>query len=243
MRPRLRHAAALGLLGLALAGCGGGGGDSAEAPPPAGTTLPPATGASPAQSAVAALAALGTPAPVDPAEADETLARLDTFPLPHDIFDAKVKPAATPTTPTAPLVPTAPVVPVVPSVPTVPGTPTVPATPTVPTVPTATAPTTPTTTTAEVPGAPSGVQKQDVVASLAISGEAILARVGDAVPPDSQEIVVVSIDADQVVLRLVRGLLPNGSDRVTLRVGQSMTLTDGLLGRTYTIKLLEVLPA
>jgi hypothetical protein len=43
-----------------------------------------------------------------------------------------------------------------------------------------------------------------------------------------------------VVLRLVRGLLPDGGDRVTLSVGQSMTLTDGLLGRTYTVKLLEV---
>jgi hypothetical protein len=243
VRPRLRHAAALGLLGLALAGCGGGGGDSAEAPPPAGTTLPPAMGASPAQSAVQALAALGTPAAVDPAEADETLARLDTFPLPHDIFDAKVKPAAEPETPTVPTVPTAPVVPVTPTVPVVPSAPTVPTAPTA-TVPTApTVPTTPTTTTAEVADAPSGAAKQDVVASLAISGEAVLAHAGDAVPPDSQEIVVESIDAGQIVLRLVRGLLPNGSDRVTLRVGQSMTLTDGLLGRTYTIKLLEVLPA
>ncbi len=52
--------------------------------------------------------------------------------------------------------------------------------------------------------------------------------------------MVESIEADRVVLRLVRGLLPDGSDRVTLMVGQSMTLTDGLLGRTYTIKLLEV---
>ncbi len=231
MRPRLRHGAALALLGLALAGCGGGGGgDSAEALPQAG---PPAMGASPDQSAVQALAALGSPAAVSGAEADETLTRLDTFGLPHDLFDAKIEPAVAPVDPalTAPTAPVVPVVPVVPTVPTVP-----------------TAPTSPvggsTTTTAETPAAPadSALTKEDreVVASLSISGEAILARVGDAVPPDSQEIVIASIEADRVVLRLVRGLLPDGGDRVTLVVGQSMTLTDGMLGRTYTVKLLEV---
>jgi hypothetical protein len=190
-------------------------------------------GASPDQSAVQALAALGSPAAVSGAEADETLTRLDTFGLPHDLFDAKIEPAVAPVDPalTAPTVPVMPGVPVVPSVPTV---------PTVPTTPVAG----PTTTTAETPTAPanSALTKEDgeVVASLSISGEAILARVGDAVPPDSQEIVIASIEADRVVLRLVRGLLPDGGDRVTLAVGQSMTLTDGLLGRTYTVKLLEV---
>jgi len=224
----------IALLALLLAGCGGGGGgDSAEALPPAG---PPAMGASPDQSAVQAMAALGSPAAVSGAEADETLTRLDTFGLPHDLFDAKIEPAVAPVDPAL----TAPTVPVVPVVPVVPTVPTVPTDAAVPTTPVGGA----TTTTAETPAAPadSALTKEDreVVASLSISGEAILARVGDAVPPDSQEIVIASIEADRVVLRLVRGLLPDGGDRVTLVVGQSMTLTDGMLGRTYTVKLLEV---
>ena len=240
MRPRLRHGAALALLGLALAGCGGGGGgESAEALPPAGAALPPAVGASPEQSAVQALAALGSPAAVTAAEADETLARLDTFGLPQDLFDAKIEPAAEPVVPTVPTAPAASAVPTVPVVPSVPTVPTVPTTPVVgPTT------TTPATGTAEA-GTPAGSsalvkEDRDIVASVSISGEAVIARVGDAVPPDSQEIVVAAIEADRVVLRLVRGLLPDGGDRVTLSVGRSMTLTDGLLGRTYTVKLLEV---
>jgi hypothetical protein len=244
VRPRLRHGAALALLGVALAGCGGGGGggESAELPP-AGAALPPAMGATPDQSAVQALAALGMPAGVSASEADETLSRLDTFGLPHDLFDAKIEPAAEPAV-TTPTVPVAPVVPVVPTVPVVPSAPTMPTSPVAGTTPTT--PTTPTTSTAEaVTPTGSALTKEDAdaVVSLSISGEAVLARVGDAVPPDSQEIVVAAIDGDAVVLRLVRGLLPDGTDRVTLRVGQSMTLTDGLLGRTYTVKLLEVLPA
>ena len=245
MRRRLQAGAAAILLSVAVLGGCGGGGDSADetASTTPATSTPTPTGAASAQSAVLALAALGSPAAVDPSEEDGTLASLDEFGVPHDLFKAQVTEAATPpaavpgattTTPVPVTVPTpGPTYPTYPTYPvgtTVPGTTTTAPATTVPNTTTA-----PTTTTSGV-----ATKEAQLVASLSISGEGLLANVGDAVPRDSQELVVAEIEDGQVVLKLVRGLLTSGSDRVTLRVGQSVTLTDALGGRTYTVKLLEV---
>lgn len=229
-RRHLVPAAAVAATALLLAGCGGGGGGGAAAqgdvPAPDGS-VPIATGVGADQSASLAIAALGAPGAVDPTGLGRTLAGYDSFGTPHDAFAQQVKddtgsgseadsgvvplPADTPIN-TDPLV-------------AVPGD--------------ATGGTTTTGGTDPSAGAP--VQSPRALeADFDISGEPVVAREGDAIPPDTQQFVVDTIGSTEVVLKLSGGLLPDGSDTVTLKEGESITLFNATAKRAYKIKLVDV---
>ncbi len=229
IRRHLVPAAAVAATAILLAGCGGGGGSSAQGDlPSADSAIPVASGAGTDQSASLAIAALGTPGAVDQSGLGHTLAGYDSFGSPHDSFAQQVKdeagsgseagtgvtvPADTPIN-TDPLV-------------AVPGDP---ATGT---------PATGGTTTDPSGGAP--VQNPKALeADFDISGEPVVAREGDAIPPDTQQFVVETIGARQVVLKLSGGLLPDGTDTVTLDEGESITLYNATAKRSYRIKLVDV---
>jgi len=63
-------------------------------------------------------------------------------------------------------------------------------------------------------------------ADLDVSGEPLVVREGDAIPPDSQEFRVETLTSKAMTLRLTAGILPDGSDTFTLKVGQRVTLYD-----------------
>ena len=230
-RRHLAPAAAAAAAALLLAGCGGGGGGGAAADDSAAlpsASLPVATGAGPAESASLAIAALGTPGAVDASGSGATLASYDSFGVPHDAFAQQVDPAAdngseadtggsggTAVT-TDPLVG----VPIGDPGMTAPGTATTPGTGPATDVP------------VQTPRA--------LEADFDISGEPVVAREGDAIPPDTQQFVVETIAAESVVLKLSGGLLPDGSDTITLKEGQSTTLYNATAKRSYKIKLLDV---
>lgn len=244
MTPRRSAAlvAALSLTALTLAGCGGGGdgaADSSTTSTPAAAT-PAATGV----SAVPTSSLFGAPGAVDEAHAAGSLNGYDQFGTPKDAFVQVVRDGGaggsasgeastgtsgtsgtttTPTTTTAPTT-TSPLV----GVPGGTGT-----TGTVPivTTPTTTAPTTTTPTTTTVAA---------YEADFDIEGEPVVAKVGDAVPPDTQQFTVKSITASAVTLTLNGGLLPNGTDHVTLKEGGTLTLVNQTAGTTYTLKLLDI---
>lgn len=237
MNPRrsARLAAALAALAIVAAGCGGGGGGSSDADAGAAATVtPPATGvaATPTDSL------FGSPEAVDTADAAESLDGYEQFGTPRDAFVQLVRddsgggaesepstgnlpsstPAPTPVT-TDPLV-------------AVPPGPTTPVTPTTPTTPT----TTPTT-----PGAPTTAPPvEGFEADFDIGGEPVVARLGDAVPPETQQFTVKAITAGSVVLELNGGLLPDGSDTVTLKEGESITLVNQTSRKTYRLRLLDI---
>jgi hypothetical protein len=216
-------AAATVAAALALTGCaGGGGGGSADAPAataPVDTSIPVASGATADQSAALAIADLGA---IGSATSDgATLGGLGEFGTPHDAFRQQVSsqaPADTSTTSTTPSGPTG-----------VTGTPVPPATGTTPTTPTA-------------PGAPAEPVQSPVAlqADFDISGEPVEAREGDAIPPETQQFTVETIRAGEVVLQLNGGLLPDGSDTITLKEGKSITLFNATAGHNYRIKLVDV---
>jgi hypothetical protein len=99
--------------------------------------------------------------------------------------------------------------------------------------------TTPTAPTAPGPAEPiqSPVALQ---ADFDISGEPVEAREGDAIPPETQQFTVKTISAGEVVLQLNGGLLPDGSDTITLKEGKSITLFNATAGHNYRIKLVDV---
>ena len=70
-----------------------------------------------------------------------------------------------------------------------------------------------------------------------------MATEGDAIPPETQQFEVESILVDRVVLKLVGGLLPDGTDSVTLLEGESITLYNATARRSYKLKLVDVRPA
>jgi hypothetical protein len=217
-------AAATVAAALALTGCGGGGGGSADvqtAAAPVDASIPVASGATADQSAALAIADLGA---VGPATAHgETLGGLGEFGTPHDAFRQQVSaqaPADTSTTSTTSTTPSGPT--------GATGTPVPPATPT-----------TPGTTTAPAPTEP--VQSPVALqADFDISGEPVEAREGDAIPPETQQFTVKTISAGEVVLQLNGGLLPDGSDTITLKEGRSITLFNATAGHNYRIKLVDV---
>lgn len=223
---RLRPVAAALAAALVLSACGGGGGggDAAEAPP-IDAGIPVATGVGADQSASQAIAALGSPGPVDPSAQAGTLSGYEDFGTPHDAFAQQVSdkvdqgaepdtgvsiPADTPIN-ADPLV----------AVPGDPGA--IPGSP------------------AADPGAGAPIQSPRAMeADFDISGEPVVAREGDAIPPDTQQFIVETISPAEVVLKLSGGLLPDGSDTVRLAEGKSLTLYNATAKRTYTIKLVDI---
>ncbi len=238
---RRRHIAPLAACAAAalmLAGCGGGGGgdaassDSSTLPD---ASMPIASGVGAAESANQAIAALGTPGGVDPEGLGKSLSGYDRFGSPHDAFDQQVDanggsgtepgtgtqiPADTPVI-TDPVVAT----PVPDGTGTNGGT-TTPGgsgSPTDPTVP------------VQTPRA--------LEADFDVSGEPVVAREGDAIPPDTQQFIVQRIGTSSVTLELSGGLLPDGSDTVELDEGESITLYNATARRSYKLKLVDVRPA
>jgi hypothetical protein len=231
-RRHLGMAAGAASLALLLAGCAGGGGgggsadESADAPLPA-ATMPVASGAGPAESASLAIAALGAPGSVDTSAAGATLTGFDRFGTPHDAFGQQVDTTASSGSEAiageAPALPADTPINGDPLVPVPAGTGAVPSDP------------------AADPSA--GVPVQNPVALEAdfdISGEPVVAREGDAIPPDTQQFVVERILSDEVVLKLSGGLLPDGTDTVTLSEGESITLYNATAKRSYKLKLVDV---
>lgn len=229
IRRHLVPAAVVAATAILLAGCGGGGGGSAQSDlPSADSAIPVASGAGADQSASLAIAAIGTPGAVDPSGLGRTLDGYDSFGAPHDSFAQQVDdqagsgseagtgvtvPADTPIN-TDPLI-------------AVPGD-------------AAGGGTTTGGGTAD-PGAGAPVQNPRALeADFDISGEPVVAREGDAIPPDTQQFIVETIGASQVVLKLSGGLLPDGGDTVTLDEGESITLYNATAKRSYRIKLVDV---
>lgn len=227
IRRHLMTTAAAVAAAALLAGCGGGGGsdDQGDVPPP-DASLPIAAGVGPAEGASQAIAALGAPGAVDPAGAGRTLAGYDRFGTPHDAFEQQVDVNAGSSdgsTADAPAIPA--------DTP-INGDPIV----AVPEVPV----TGPGITTPD-PSAGAPVQNPLALeADFDISGEPVVAREGDAIPPDTQQFIVQTIGATSVTLELIGGLLPDGSDTVTLDEGESITLYNATAKRGYRIKLVDV---
>jgi hypothetical protein len=230
----------LAVAGL-LAGCGGGGGGEASADSQASLPSPDAAsafvnqGVSAGQSAAQAVQALGSPGPVDATRAGETVGGYDDFGTPKDVFVQQVTDGTgTPGTNGAETAPGA-----------IPGVPTVSppyGTPTNTPVPPGTAPTTPgtpTTPATGVPGVPT-TTPNSLEADFDISGEPVVAREGDAIPPDTQQFTVKAIGSKTVTLLLNAGLLPDGKDTVTLGEGDSITLFNQTAQQKYKIKLVDI---
>lgn len=229
-RRHLAPFAATAAAALMLAGCGGGGGGSdaqGDVPPP-DASLPVASGVGPQESAAQAIAALGAPGSVDPSGLGRTLAGYDSFGTPHDAFDQQVDAGAgsgsEPGTGSAPAIPADTPINGDPLV-SVPSDGTVPDPSTTPD-----------------PSVP--VQSPRALeADFDVSGEPVVAREGDAIPPDTQQFVVQTIGSTSVILELSGGLLPDGTDTVTLDEGESITLYNATAKRSYKIKLVDVRPA
>ncbi len=233
---RRRHIAPLvacAAAALMLAGCGGGGGGGGDAAAGDSAALPDASvpialGVGAAESASEAIAALGTPGAVDSEGLGKTLSGYDRFGTPHDAFDQQVdqNSSANSEPGTAAEIPA--------DTP-INGDPIV-ATP----VPGDTA--NPNTGSTPDPTVP--VQNPRAMeADFDVSGEPVVAREGDAIPPDTQQFIVQTIGTTTVTLELSGGLLPDGTDTVDLDEGESITLYNATAKRSYKIKLVDVRPA
>lgn len=226
-----------------LAGCGGGGGggdasggSTASLPTPEAASQFVSQGVSADQSAAQAVQALGSPAAVDATRAGETVGGYGNFGTPKDIFVQQVKDgtgAGATGTNGAETTPGA-----IPGVPTVSppyGTPS--NTPVPPGTPGA--PTTPTTPGTGIPGVPT-TTPNSLEADFDISGEPVVAREGDAIPPDTQQFTVKAIGSKTVTLQLNAGLLPDGKDTIALNKGESITLFNQTAQQKYKIKLVDI---
>lgn len=242
-RRHLAPAAAAVSAALALAGCAGsGGGTSASAGDSAsagGSAVAVSSGVGAAGSANQAIAALGTPGSVDPQGLGSTLSGYDRFGTPHNAFNQQVRTGASagsePTTTTAEIPPSTPINtnPIV-AVPGGTGS-----------APGSGAPGGTPTPGTGTPGAggPVPVQRPRALeADFDVSGQPVVAREGDAIPPDTQQFVVETIAATSVTLKLSGGLLPDGKDTVKLDQGKSITLYNATARRSYKIKLVDVRP-
>ena len=236
IRRHLVPAAAVAATAILLAGCGGGGGSAQSDLPSADSSIPVASGVGADQSASLAIAALGSPGAVDQSGLAHTLAGYDSFGSPHDSFAQQVKDAAGSgsepgtgvTVPADTPINTDPLI-------AVPGDASGGGTPGGGTPGGGT----PGGTTDPGTGAP--VQNPRALeADFDISGEPVVAREGDAIPPDTQQFIVDTIGANRVTLKLSGGLLPDGSDTVTLDEGESITLYNATAKRSYRIKLVDV---
>jgi hypothetical protein len=226
-RPHIAALAAAAASVALLAGCGGGGGaDDAQGDvPPPDASLAVAVGAGPEQSAALAISALGSPGAVDPAGAGQKLAGYDSFGNPHDAFEQQVTDGAGSGS-------EADTAAAIPADTPINGDPLL----AVPAPGTA-----PTPDGAPDPGAGAPVQEPRALeADFDISGEPVVAIEGDSIPPDTQQFLVKTVLATQVVLQLTGGLLPDGTDTVTLKEGESITLYNATAKRSYKIKLVDI---
>lgn len=236
---RRRHIApfaACAAAALMLAGCGGGGGGGDVASSDTSTlpdaSLPVAAGVGAAESANLAVAAIGTPGAVDQEVMGKTLSGYDRFGTPHDAFDQQVDGNGSSSTEpgSAAQIPAdEPVIgdPIV-STP-VPGN-------------VSGGGSEPGGSTTPDPNVP--VQNPRAFeADFDVSGEPVVAREGDAIPPDTQQFIVQTIGTTSVTLELSGGLLPDGTDTVELDEGESITLYNATARRSYKIKLVDVRPA
>lgn len=233
----------------ALAGCGGGGGggdasggSTASLPTPEAASQFVNQGVSADQSAAQAVQALGSPGAVDTSRAGETVGGYDNFGTPKDIFVQQVKDSAGGGATGTNGAETAPgAIPGVPTVSPPAGTPTntpvPPGTPGYPVTPTT--PTTPTTPGTGIPGVPT-TTPNSLEADFDVSGEPVVAREGDAIPPDTQQFTVKAIGSKTVTLQLNAGLLPDGKDTIALSKGESITLFNQTAQQKYKIKLVDI---
>jgi hypothetical protein len=230
-------AAAAALLLTGCAGSGGGGGSAdaqGDVPPPASAGVPVASGADASQSASLAIAALNNPGAVGANAAGGTLSAYDSFGRPHDAFAQQVDESdASGSEPSAGQAPAMADTPINgDALVAVPG-----ATGSIPTAPS------PTDGTGSATDPNAGVPVQNpkaLEADFDVSGEPVVAREGDAIPPETQQFIVKTISSKEVVLELSGGLLPDGSDTVTLKEGQSITLYNATARHGYRIKLVDV---
>ena len=241
---RLTLAMAPLALAGALAGCGGGGDTAADTPAadPVASSGADFTsqGVSASASASQAAAILGAPAAVDPSQIGESVGGYDRFGTPKDVFEQQVRDEAAGGTNGAEAAPGS-VVPTTTAVPVVspPGT-------VVPSISVGGSTATGTTPAGSAAPGPTGVPTGGVTipngleADFDISGEPVVAREGDSIPPDTQQFTVKTIKAKSVILQLNAGLLPNGRDTVALDEGESVTLVNQTQRQKYRIRLIDV---
>jgi hypothetical protein len=84
------------------------------------------------------------------------------------------------------------------------------------------------------------VPVQNLAAEFDINGAPLVALVGDAIPPETQQFTVKSMTTAQVVLALNGALLANGANSITIKVGQSLTVENQTAATTTVIHLLSV---
>ncbi len=231
------RAAAAGAALVVLAGCGGGGdeggsGNDGFSPSP--------VAAAPVDAAAAAPTDALYGAPSAPDDVVASLPGYDEMGSPKDVFVPIVSeesgtkaPDAAPDTATGPAEPASPNSVPPPVTPTNPGAPGTTPAPGTTTAPTGTQP--------QAPSSPRGVAPlEGYEADFDIGGEPVVARMGDSIPPETQQFTVMTIGRSAVVLKLNGGLLPDGSDTITLKLGQSITLVNQTTKTTYKLRLLEV---
>ncbi len=255
IRRRAALAAVLVAATVAIAGCGGGGGNGGDAGDDPTAAVPPAQGVAAGDSSGQAVASLGASAAAAPSEGAGTLESYEAFGTPKDHFEQQVTDGegdggvGEPGTGGAPSDPGG----VVPSVPDVAdATPlvAVPASgepvpdPGAVGIPPAAAQ--PGDGASGEPGGPTDAPPEPARAMEAdfdISGEPVVAREGDSIPPDTQQFVIEAVGAREVQLKLNGGLLPDGTDTVTLAEGESVTLYNATAKRSYRVKLVDLRPA
>ena len=220
-RPLQFLAASTLAAGVLLTGCGGGGGDDAAADDTAIANVPAVTPAA-GVGAIPTDVLYGSPEAAATHQVAESLPGFDQFGAPRDGFKQLVRETTGGSSGVG-----------VPVDPSVTGTP-----PTAPAPATETTPTTTTTTpgTDVTPPVETALREAD----FDIGGEPIVARAGDAIPPGTQQFTVDEIRAASVVLKLNGGLLPDGSDTVTVEVGKSVTLYNQTSSTSYRVRLLNI---
>lgn len=231
------RAAIAGAALVTLAGCGGGGDGGGSADD--GFTPGPVA-AAPVDAAAAAPTDALYGSPPAPDDVVASLPGYDEMGSPRDVFVPIVSdetgtqaPDAAPSTGSGPSEPASPNSVPPPVTPVNPGAPGVTPAPGATTAPTGTQP--------AAPSAPRDVAPlEGFEADFDIGGEPVVARMGDSIPPETQQFTVATIGRSAVVLKLNGGLLPDGSDTITLKLGQSVTLVNQTTKTTYKLRLLEV---
>jgi hypothetical protein len=232
MRPLVPALAAIALVVTGLAaGCGGGGDSGQEASAPVPDPAFAAPVAPTGLTAADAIAALGSLAAPDQATLLASVGRYDRFGAIRDPFKPvvvaapAVAPGMTPVTGVPGTGTGGVVVPPVTGLPLIPGA-----------VP-GTGGATPGGGTSTGGTTAPIASPNPLEADLDVSGEPLVVREGDAIPPDSQEFRVELLTSKAMTLKLTAGILPDGSDTFTLKVGKRVTLYDQGERRTYRLRL------
>jgi hypothetical protein len=223
-------AAVVGVVGLWYMFGQSGSGGGAQGTTAASSGIPQATTPAPAVSAIPTAQLYGSATATGPLQTSGTLSSLSAFGKPRDGFVQIVSNASpsnsnslsfgTAPTTTAPISLGSGPTTAVSSGAT--GTP-------------ATVPSSPGTTTAP--------PLQTLAAEFDVDGVPVVALVGDAIPPATQQFTVRSITTSQVVLALNGALMANGAASVTIKVGKSLTLENQTAHRSVVVHLLSVHPA